>query len=193
MSLAGQAIPRVAVSGGPGAGKTTVLREALRRDPKRFVGVSEVATLMFTHVFPKVHTATQRRAIQHAIFHTQLSLEDFHGSRAQPNQVLLCDRGTPDGGGYWPEGHAGFFAAMRTTLEAELGRYDAVVFLESAAAGGLSIASGNPIRSEDRTAAVEIDQRLRAVWSAHPNYTFIPHAADFRDKIEAALDALMRR
>lgn len=181
---------RIAVTGGPGAGKTSVLSAAKQAFGDRVVPVPEVATLMFSHMFPKAHTAAQRCAIQHAIFYTQLSVEDFHDSVIDSERMLLCDRGTPDGGGYWPAGADDFFVRMGTTLEHELSRYEAVVFLETAAAGGLSIAEGNAVRSESPQLAIQIDERLRDLWSRHPRFAFVPHRERFDDKIAAALVAL---
>jgi hypothetical protein len=95
----------------------------------------------------------------------------------------LCDRGSPDGGGYWPEGHECFFAEMRTEWQAELQRYDAVMFMESAAVGGLAIEANNLTRTEDQAAAVGLDQRLREVWCVHPNYHHVAHELDFAEKL----------
>jgi hypothetical protein len=129
--------------------------------------------------------------VQRSIFSVQQNLEHFYEARALPGQVLLCDRGTPDGGGYWPHGHEAFFEAMSTRWHDELGRYEAVLFLETAAAQGLSIAEGNAIRGEDREAACAIDRRLRDVWSVHRKFAFIPCQADFAGKIADGCRALL--
>jgi predicted ATPase len=180
------AIRRIAVTGGPGAGKTTLWRELAVAHTARVVPVPEVATLMFQHVFPSVRCERERRAVQSAIFHVQRQLEQVHEARAEGDQILLCDRGTPDGGGYWPSGHQAFFDDMATSWQAELARYDAVLFLESAAVGGLSIAAGNDVRLEDLAQAVAIDGRLRHVWSSHARFCHVPHARSFADKLQAA-------
>jgi predicted ATPase len=177
------AIIRIAVSGGPGAGKTTLWRNIARNHPERVLAVPEVATLLFSHVFPQVGNAAERRAVQRAIYAVQHSLEQLYESRLAPGQVLLCDRGSPDGGGYWPEGHERFFAEMNSEWQAELARYDAVMFMESAAVGGLTIEANNLTRHEDRAAAVALDQRLRAVWCAHPSFHHVPHELEFNQKL----------
>jgi len=187
MMSAGPRARRIAVSGGPGAGKTTLWREIAAAHSDRVIAVPEVATLMLKHVFPPVQNENERRAVQQSIFHVQKSLEAVHETQLGVNQVLLCDRGTPDGGGYWPEGHEALFALMQTTWDRELARYDAVLFLETAAAGGLSIAEGNSVRTEDLATAIAIDQRLHAVWSRHPRFTHVPHERDFAVKLERAL------
>jgi predicted ATPase len=186
------AIRRVAVSGGPGAGKTTLWRELSSRFSDQVVPVPEVATLMFRHVFPAVHNESERRAVQSAIFHVQRELERVHEGRATGDQILLCDRGTVDGGGYWPAGHQAFFEEMATCWQNELARYDAVLFLESAAVGGLSIADGNEVRREDLAQAIAVDTRLRETWASHPQFCHVPHAVRFEDKLAEAHAAFVK-
>jgi predicted ATPase len=185
-------IRRIAVTGGPGAGKTTLWREIASAYPERMLAMPEVATLMLAHVFPAVLNHDERLALQRAIFHVQRNLEQVYESRLAPGQFLLCDRGLPDGAGYWPDGPEAFFASMQCEWLAELARYEAVVFMESAAVGGLSIASENLTRTEDLSSAALLDRRLRAVWAPHPNFHHVPHQADFAAKVErgrASLDA----
>jgi predicted ATPase len=188
------AIRRIAVTGGPGAGKTTVWRSLAHAYADRIVCVPEVATLMLQHVFPQVQSEQERHALQRSIFAVQKQLEAVHAGRLQGDQVLLCDRGTPDGAGYWPDGPEAFFTAMATRWEDELARYDAVLFLETAAAGGLPISHGNAVRREDAGAALAIDRRIHAVWSRHPRFLHIGHERDFSVKVargSAALRALL--
>lgn len=177
---------RIAVSGGPGAGKTTLWRTIAKTQRKRVVAVPEVATMLFSHVFPELRSEADRCAVQRAIFEVQRNLEQVYASRLAHDQVLWCDRGTPDGAGYWPHGHAHFFECMQTQWEAELERYDAVLFMESAAVGGLSIKSSNRTRIEDIETASLLDERLKQVWQAHPRFVHVPHAADFGVKIARA-------
>lgn len=181
---------RIAVTGGPGGGKTTVWRALAAAHGASLVAVPEVATLLFRHVFPQVTSEPERRAVQRAIFHVQEQLEAFYAARALPGQALLCDRGTCDGGGYWPEGPEGFFEAMGTSWQTELARYDAVLFLETAAVGGYSIAEGNETRTESLSEAIAIDSSLREVWSRHPCFLHVPHEPDFMVKVARALARL---
>jgi predicted ATPase len=182
---------RIAVTGGPGGGKTSVWQALAAAHGDSVLAVPEVATLLFRHVFPAVGSESERRAVQRAIFHLQNELEAFWLARAEPHHVLLCDRGTCDGAGYWPEGHTAFFEAVESDLARELGRYDAVLFLETAAVGGYAIHEGNETRRESLAEAIEIDRRLREVWSLHPRFLHIPHAPSFIDKLENAEAALL--
>jgi hypothetical protein len=102
----------------------------------------------------------------------------------------LCDRGTVDGGAYWPGDPHEFFDEFDTSLASELSRYDAVIFFESAAVGGMSIEGGNPVRTENIKEAVALDDRLKKLWSQHPRFILIPHNPSFFKKITFALAAL---
>ena len=180
---------RIVLTGGPGGGKTTAA-DLLRRElGSKIVVVPEAATILFAGGFPRSSQDDANRAAQTAIFHVQRNLENVQ-SALYPDRVLLCDRGTVDGGAYWRDGHDSYFHTQGTTLESELSRYDAVVFFETAAVAGLSIEGGNPVRCESLHEAVELDGRMRALWSQHPRFTLIPHSTSFLEKIVGALGVL---
>ncbi len=181
---------RIALTGGPGGGKTTAADLYRREIGERVVIVPEAATLLFGGGFPRARVPLAMRAAQSAIYHVQRNLEDVQ-SALYPERILLCDRGTIDGAVYWPDGdEQTFFAAQGTTLAAELARYEAVIFFETAAAGGISIEGGNPVRNESLAEALALDHRLRAVWSQHPHFVLVRHEASFFHKMRAGLDAL---
>jgi predicted ATPase len=180
---------RVVLTGGPGAGKTTAADLMRREVGERVVIVPETATMLFAGGFPRRPEPDARRAAQTAIFHVQRGLEDVFAA-AYPHRVLLCDRGTVDGAAYWPNSADHFFEASGTTLEAELQRYDHVIFFETAAVGGIAIEGGNPMRIEDLQQAVALDRALRAMWSKHPHFTLIEHDTSFLRKIFAALEVI---
>lgn len=180
---------RIVLTGGPGAGKTTAADLFRREIGHRVVVVPESATLLFSGGFPRTSEPLARRAAQSAIYHLQKNLEDVQSARF-PERILLCDRGTVDGAAYWPDEPAGFFAAMGTTEAAELARYDAVIFFESAAVGGNGIEGGNPVRIESNEEAVRLDGVLRGIWSKHPRFVVVRHNPSFFRKITFGLAAL---
>ena len=184
---------RIVLTGGPGGGKTTAADLFRREIGDRVVIVPEAATLLFSGGFPRTPEPRARRAAQQAIYHVQTQLENIQ-SALYPDRILLCDRGTVDGAAYWPEDPAGFFDAVGSSERAELERYDAVLFFESAAVGNISIEGGNPTRVETNAQAVELDARLRALWSQHPRFAIVPHHPSFVKKIMlglALLDSLV--
>ncbi|HJL16934.1 MAG TPA: ATP-binding protein [Sandaracinaceae bacterium LLY-WYZ-13_1] len=179
---------RVAVTGGPGGGKSTAV-DLFRRDiGERVVVVPESATMLFAGGFPRTREPDARRFAQSAIYHVQRNLEDVYAS-IYPGRVLLCDRGTVDGAAYWPL-NGDYFEAMGSSLDEELARYDAVLFFESAAVGGMSIEGGNPQRIEDDVEAVRLDRAMRALWSRHHRFVFVPHQPSFFEKIRTGLEAM---
>jgi predicted ATPase len=180
---------RIVVTGGPGGGKTTAVDLFRREIGDRVVIVPEAATILFQGGFPRSRESRPLRIAQTAIFHVQRHLEDVQAALF-PGRTLLCDRGTVDGAAYWPGEIHHYFNAVGTTLDAELARYDAVIFFETAARGGVSIEGGNPIRTESTREAVKLDGKLRALWSRHPRFILVPHNPSFFKKISFGLAAL---
>jgi predicted ATPase len=180
---------RIVLTGGPGGGKTTAADLFRREIGERVVVVPEAATLLFSGGFPRSTEVHARRSAQCAVYHVQRNLEDVQSAR-YPDRILLCDRGTIDGAAYWPEHEQGFFAAIGSTQQAELDRYDAVIFFESAAVGGISVEGGNPTRIETNEQALRLDQRLRQIWSKHPRFVVVPHDPSFIKKILFGLATL---
>lgn len=181
---------RIAISGGPGGGKSTVAALARREVGENVVVVPEVATHLLGGFFPIIADENERRAVQRAIYHVQLNLEAVHRGRAGADTVLVFDRGLVDGAAYWPDGCEAFFTALGADARAAREQYDAVIFLETAAAGGLAIVGDNPARSEGRDQAVRVDSLLRQVWAPHPVFRFIGHTPLFETKVENALAEL---
>lgn len=180
---------RIVLTGGPGGGKTTAADLFRREMGERIVVVPESATLLFSGGFPRYEDEHARRASQTAIYQIQRQLEDVQHARF-PDRILLCDRGTVDGAIYWPGAPDDFFEAVGTTLQAELARYDAVVFFQSAAVGHLTIEGGNPVRTETVQEALELDTRLHRIWARHPRFRLIPHSRSFMKKITTGLGVL---
>ena len=187
---AGNSRCRIVLTGGPGGGKTTAADLFRREMGDRVVLVPESATMLFSGGFPRPNEGQAIRYVQDAIFHVQRNLEDLTAAR-YPNHVLLCDRGTLDGAAYWPAGDGDFFDWAGTTQDAELARYDAVIFFETAAVGGLSvIGPSNPTRIENTEQAIDVDRRLHRLWAKHPRFLFVPHNPSFFKKITFALASL---
>jgi predicted ATPase len=175
---------RVVLTGGPGAGKTAVL-ELVRATACRHVRVlPEAASVVFGGGFPRHDGFAGRRAAQRAIFHVQRELEAL--AEGEGAAILLCDRGTIDALAYWPGDPDDLWAAVHTSLEAELQRYTAVIHLQTPRAGE-GYNHVNPIRTESAEAAALIDARIAEVWADHARVTTIPASGEFLVKANAAL------
>lgn len=180
---------RVVLTGGPGGGKTTAADLFRREIGDRVIVVPEAATLLFTGGFPRPTQPAAQRSAQSAIYQVQRGLEDIQAAQ-YPDRILLCDRGTVDGGAYWPSGAEHFYETVGSSHSSELARYDAVLFFETAALGHHGFESENRYRTESQQEAIELDGRLRALWSSHPHFTVVPHAASFFRKMTIGLGLL---
>jgi predicted ATPase len=178
---------RVVISGGPGGGKSTVAATLRRELGAHVVVVPEVATHLLGGFFPGIRGPDDRRAVQRAIYHVQVNLEAIHRAQAAAERALVFDRGVLDGAAYWPDGCEAFFDTVCGDAGAARARYDAVVFLESAARGGLAIDAGNVARTEELREAARLDALLYDLWSPHPAFLFVGHTPAFETKVENAM------
>jgi len=175
---------RIVLTGGPGAGKTALL-ELVRQSFCSHVKVlPEAAGIVFGGGFPRGDSILLRQAEQRAIFHVQRELEAAAGEAA----LVLCDRGTVDGGAYWP-GPGDLWSAVGTTLADELARYDAVIHLRTPAASN-GYNHSNPLRLESASEASAIDDRIAGLWSGHPRLFTIEATPNFLGKASRALEIL---
>ena len=178
----------VAITGGPGAGKTAVLEVVQRHFCEHVVVLPESASILFRGGFPRIDSAAGHRAVQRAVYRVQLELErlalDQHHAA-----LVLCDRGTVDGVAYWPAAQPTFWADLGTSLDAELARYSAVVHLRTPPAHG-GYDHSNPLRIETPAEARAIDARILQAWSGHPRRTVIDSSPGFLEKLEVAMAAI---
>lgn len=177
---------RVVLTGGPGAGKTAVLELMRLAFCRHVVILPESAGILFRGGFPRERTGSPLRAVQRAIFHVQRQLEA--GAAEVNAAIVVCDRGTPDGGAYWP-GPGSLWDEVESTLEAELQRYDLVIHLRTPSdEEGYDLS--NPMRVESSAEALEIDRRIAEIWSGHRDYRQVAAMPDFLNKAREALEIL---
>lgn len=178
----------IAVTGGPGAGKSALLELAERSFCCHVVILPEAATILFGGGFPRLTSISGERAAQRAIFRVQRELERmaFEDGRFS---TILCDRGTVDGIAYWPGDPAEFWKDLETDRTQELARYHAVLHLETPA-GLNGYNRRNAIRIETPLEAHEIDLRIKQGWAGHPLRHVIPQMDHFHEKAVRALEVL---
>jgi predicted ATPase len=186
---------RIVLTGGPGAGKTVISSAIAAADPTRYVRVPEAATQIYDLLqtrWDRLDLAG-RRDVQRRIYHLQRQQEEALAA-AHPDQILLLDRGTIDGAAYWPEGAESYWSDLGTSAQAELARYDAVVWLQTSATLGLyDHDASNPCRFEHPEAAIASGNLLKILWGAHPRLSQVDAYNNLAEKIAAVgavLDAL---
>ena len=179
---------RIVLTGGPGAGKTAVLELVRGMLCRHLRVVPEAASMLFGSGFPRLETAPARAAAQLAIFGVQQQLEAIFDT-VEPPALLLCDRGTIDALAYWPRSHEEFWDRVRSSREAQLRRYSAVIHMRPPA-NLRGWDNRNPLRTETAEQAAAIDDRIAQAWEGHPHRRFIESSADFLAKARRAVEAI---
>ena len=151
--------------------------------------VPEAATLLFGHGLDREVGDGDGKLLQRSIYRMQIGLEEIFRN-FYADRLLICDRGTLDGLAYWPDDEQSYLDSISTTFEAEIARYGAVIFFQTAAIHGEDVKSNNPYRTEDSRTAVALDEKLQRVWSRHPNFHFIPARLSFMTKINHGLSVI---
>ena len=179
--------PRVVLTGGPCAGKTTIAQVLERAFAEQLVILPESASMLFKGGFPRWSEETALKSLQRAIFHVQNEIETLYAAHF-PGKMLVMDRGTIDGAAYWPEGAESYFKEVGTTFEAELKRYDTVIYLESAGQQAYETnRRRNPARTETWEEARKLDELTHSMWARHPKMFVIHNNVSFSEKISAVL------
>jgi predicted ATPase len=179
--------PKIVLTGAPGSGKSTIARALEQRHPGQFIVVPEAATQYYSGLGRKWNQLTleQQRDAQRAIYRLQLAQEER--LRAEnPGRVMLLDRGTIDGSAYWPDGPSAYWTDLGTTEDAQFGRYDHVIVLETAAVIGLYDGdASNHVRFEGAAEAIENARKLASLWAGHANVSLVRAEADLARKVDA--------
>lgn len=174
---------KIAVTGGPSGGKTTLI-EALKKEfGKEVAVVPEAASILYRGGFPRLKSRNGLIHAQKAIYFTQKELEDLIFIEAKPH-LLVCDRGSMDALAYWPENPQSFFEIIHSNAEMEYSRYDWVVHLDTA--GSEQYDLSNPLRTESYDEAHRLNQRILDAWAQHPQRIRINEKKDFISKMAAA-------
>ena len=188
-------MPKIVITGGPCAGKTTLmglLAAAFVGRGREVVLVNECATeLLAQGVTPD--SCGSVLEFQRHVFNLQLEKED-RLSRLSDSAVVLLDRGLMDNAGYLPDDELDMLLSERgMTREDAYARYDAVVHLVTAAIGAEEYFSHetNEHRLEGVEEAVRVDDALRKGWSGHPNLQVIDNEGTFDDKLHRAVDQVL--
>jgi len=174
---------KVAITGGPSGGKTTLI-EALKRElGQKCAVVPEAASILYRGGFPRLKGEAVMH-VQKAIYHTQRELEEMICETSQKN-LIVCDRGSLDSVAYWPESDEHFFKSLQTSKAAECARYDWVIHLDTASVD--SYDTNNPIRTETFAEAEMLNKKILQAWEGHPHRVVISHSEDFFAKITTSL------
>ena len=198
---------KIAVTGGPCAGKTTAVEAVKKIFTERgfkVMVVPEVPTLLVkcgAMIRMDRFTSTNRISFQKMLMKAAIHLEDYFTHLASMNKapgIVICDRGTMDPRAYisneefetilHDEGWT--YASLRDR------RYDEVIFMKTAADGAEQFYTleGHVARHEGVQVAKQLDEKTLNGWAQHPRITIIPNVLGetFQDKINRVVYAVER-
>jgi predicted ATPase len=193
-------VPVIALTGGPKAGKSTVLTAIKSEFLGEVLVIEEVATTLARKVlFPMAGrdlpaSVEWTGLYQQQVYLLQKGLEQVYQLKAAHDKakLIVIDRGTLDGAAYFDGGLAEFVKMMDTTLDAELARYLMVIHFESLATANPSKfdAANNEFRMETLEQAQELERRIVEIWTSHPWRPFIVGSQGILGKIGEVLGML---
>ena len=197
-------IIRIVLTGGPAAGKTTlisrILKEFKQEDGWRVITIPETATELISGFGIKPFgNCMSMLKFQDFVIADQIHKEKLAlwAAEVVPEKdvLVIYDRALMDDKAYISDEEfaatlAGFDGRTEKTV---LAGYDAVLHLVTCAKGAeFAYDLGNEARTESIEYAREMDDRTLRAWSGHPNLRIIDNAINFEDKINRAIREIYR-
>lgn len=187
----------IVVTGGPKAGKSTVIRWLLAQYSPLITVVEETATKLFSSGLTPPKTPEQRRSFQRVVLSYQRYSEDdlFEEARRLGAKVVLLDRGVLDSAAYIDGGVEEVLRMIGRTKEQVFEGIDMVLHLETVALFDPSLFDnhGNQYRVElSAIEAQKLDARIRQAWIDHDDWRPISGRAGIQSVIEQ-VDAILQQ
>ena len=194
-------ITRIVLTGGPAAGKTTlisrILKEFKQDEGWKVITIPETATELISGFGIKPFGGcVSMLDFQDFVVSDQLHKEQLALKAAQmvPEEhvIVIYDRALFDDKAYiTDEQFREILAYFGKTEQEVLAGYDAVLHLVSCAKGAeFAYNFGNEARYEPLETAREKDDLTLRAWKDHPNLKVIDNAVDFEDKLRRAIRAI---
>ncbi len=191
---------KIAVTGGPCAGKTTAMQEIVEefteKGYKVFV-VSETATELITGgAKPFGDNPIEILEFQRYVLEMQLNKERLFEKIAENTQqdtIILCDRGVMDNRAYITNQQFKQLLQEFGLNEMELmSSYDLVLHLVTAADGAEKFytTENNNARTETPEQARALDKKTLNSWIGHEHLCIIDNKGTFKDKIHNTKKAI---
>lgn len=179
--------PKLAITGGPSGGKTSLLEALKKEKGPQILVVPEAATILFRGGFPRKREGAAVERTQRAIFFVQQELEKLIDLEKK-GSLVICDRGSLDGVAYWPGSEESFFKSLNTNIEAEIARYDFVLHLDTA--GPEFYEGENSVRTETYSEAMELNRKIHLAWRNHPQRIVVSSQTEFLKKMTLGLEII---
>ena len=197
-------ITKIVLTGGPAAGKTTlisrILHEFKQEDGWRVITIPETATELISGFgIRPFGDCMSMLAFQDFVVADQIHKEKLalDAARVVPedNILIIYDRALMDDKAYISdEEFAEVLSRFDGRTEASvLANYDAVIHLVTCAKGAeFAYNLGNAARTESLEYAREMDDRTLRAWRAHPRLYIIDNSVSFEEKINRAMREIFR-
>ena len=196
----GKLIAKIALTGGPCAGKTTTIsriEEHLNDLGYHVLTINECATETIRNgIRPFGEYAVGVYEFENEILNLQLFKEkrfkDF--IKYYPDDakiIILCDRGSVDVCAYLgKENYYKMLEENNLKHEELLKEYDLVIHMITVAADmeNRYSNSNNKARFEDSEEAINVDNNIKDAWSDYPNLKIVPVCDYLEDKIQMAIN-----
>ncbi|MES2803391.1 MAG: ATP-binding protein [Bdellovibrionota bacterium] len=176
---------KLAITGGPSGGKTTLIEVLKKEFGSKIKVAPEAASILYKGGFPRIKNYAGYYHAQLAIVSTLHHIEDLLVA-SHPDALIVCDRGSLDSLAYWPDNANHFFKNINSDRQTELARYDWVLHLDTATAGDYD--TTNEIRPESLHEALMLNDKVRSSWEGHPHRQIITAENDFFSKMKKATD-----
>lgn len=178
---------KIAVTGGPSGGKTTLI-EALKKEFGANVKVvPEAASILYKGGFPRIKNYSGYFHAQKAIYATQFEIESLSVDNF-PESLIVCDRGSLDSLAYWPDTEEHFYQTFQTSRQQELARYDWLLHLDTALENDYE--TTNAVRIENFHEALLLNDKIKKSWEGHPRRFIINASSDFITKMRKSTDII---
>ena len=196
-----KSITRIVLTGGPAAGKTTlisrILKEFKQEDGWRVITIPETATDLISGFGIKPFgNCVSMLDFQYFVIEDQLHKEKLalKAARMVPEEKVLViyDRALLDDKAYITDDEfTDILTSFGKTEEQVLSGYDAVLHLVTCAKGAeFAYNYGNAARYESVEVAREKDDKTLRAWSRHPALHVIDNSVNFEDKINRGIAAI---
>jgi Uncharacterized protein conserved in bacteria len=196
-------ITKIVLTGGPAAGKTTlvsrILKEFKSEDGWKVITIPETATELISGFgigpFPNCMSMED---FQYFVIGDQLHKEKLalRAAEVVPEEkvLILYDRAVFDDKAYVSDEEFARILSHFDVTEAEvMAHYDAVLHLVTCAKGAeYAYNYGNAARYESIEDARELDDRTLRAWKGHRSLHVIDNSVNFEDKINRAVAQIYR-